>query len=195
VITSAASNQALPSCVSNYMRALSMRVLVPVLVAAMAALGLAACASSPRPAPAACTTAGLRVTAAFSQGATQHAIYDLRFANVSRASCTLRGYPSVSLVTAGNSFGRPIGSSRPLLMRGPGPTATVTLAPGQRALALLGVAETVMFVGSACTPVVAHWLKVYPPHASRAVYVPIRAMTCSLSSDQVLEIGSVYPDS
>ncbi len=160
---------------------------------ALAALTLAGCASSSRPAPAACTPAQLRVTAAFSQGAGQHAIYDLRFTNVSRTACTLHGYPGVSLVTAGNSSGRRIGSPRPLIMQTPGPA--VTLAPGQRALALLGVAETVLFTGSSCSPVAAHWLKVYPPTARQAVYVPINITTCSSPSDQVLEIGSVYPDS
>jgi hypothetical protein len=176
-------------------RALAVRVLAPLPVTALAALALAGCASSPRLAPAACTPANLRVTVAFSQGATQQAIYDLRFANMSRTACTLRGYPSASLVTAGNSGGRPIGSPRPLLLRSPGPAATVTLAPGQRALALLGVAETVMFTGSSCIPVVAHWLRVYPPPSRHAVYLPITAVTCSSSSDQVLEISSVHPDS
>jgi hypothetical protein len=194
-ITSAASNRAQPSSVSYHMRALSLRVVAPLPVTALVALMMAGCASSSRLAPAACTPADLRVTAAFSQGATQHAIYDLRFINVSRTACTLRGYPGVSLVTAGNSGGRPIGSPRPLLMPSAEPVTTVTLAPGQRALALLGIAETVMFAGSRCTPVVAHWLKVYPPRASRAVYVPITVVTCSSSSDQVLEISPVYPDS
>jgi len=174
------------------MRALSIRVLVLLPVTALA---LAACASSPRPAQAACTSADLRVTAAYTQGATQHAVYGLRFANVSRAACKLQGYPRVSLVTAGNSGARQIGSPRSLIMQSPGQVTAVTLAPGQGALALLGIAETVMFTGSSCAPVVAHWLKVYPPHASRAVYVPIKAITCSSSSDQVLEISSVYPDS
>ena len=177
------------------MRALSIRVLAPLAVTALAALTLAACASSPRLVPAACIPADLRVTTAYSQGATQHAIYDLRFTNVSRTACQLQGSPGVSLVTAGNSSGRQIGSPRPLIMPSPGPVTTVTLAPGQRALALLGIAETVMFTGSSCTPVLARWLKIYPPHASRAVYVSIRAITCSSSSDQVLEISPVYPDS
>jgi Protein of unknown function (DUF4232) len=176
-------------------RVLAVRVLAALPVTALAALALAGCASAARLAPAACMPADLRVSVAFSQGATQHAFYDVRFANVSRTACTLRGYPSVSLVTAGNSGGRPIGSPRPLLLRSPGPAATVTLAPGQRALALLGVAETVMFTGTRCTPVAAHWLRVYPPPSRHAVYVPIKAVTCSSPSDQVLEISAVYPDS
>ena len=77
----------------------------------------------------------------------------------------------------------------------PSPGPAVTLAPGQRALALLGVAETVMFTGSSCTPDVAHWLEIYPPAARQAVYLPVSITTCSSSSDRVLEIGSVYPDS
>jgi hypothetical protein len=174
------------------MRALPLRVLAPLPVTALAALTLAACASSSRPAQAACTPPDLRVTAVYSQGAGQHAIYDLRFTNVSPTACTLSGYPGVSLVTAGNSSGRPIGSPRPLILQSQGPVTTVTLAPGQRALALLGIAETVLFTGSSCTPVAAHWLKVYPPPPRHAVYVPINADTCSSSSDQVLEISSVY---
>lgn len=194
-ITSAAPNRPRPFSVSYHMRALSIRDLVPLQVAALAALTLAACAASSRPAPAACTPADLRVTAAYSQGAAQHAIYDLGFTNVSRTACKVQGSPGVSVVTAGNSSGRQIGSPTPLIMQSPGPATTVTLAPGERALALLGIAETVMFTGSSCTPVVAHWLKIYPPHARRAVYVPIKAITCSSSSDQVLEISPVYRDS
>jgi Protein of unknown function (DUF4232) len=177
------------------MRAISLRVLALLLVTALADLTAAACASSSRAAPAACTPADLQVTAAYNQGATQHAIYDLRFTNVSRTACKLKGYPGVSLVTAGNSSGRQIGSPRPLIMQSPGPVKTVTLAPGQRALALLGVAETVLFTGANCNPVLAHWLMVYPPRLRHAVYLPIKALTCSSSSDQVLEIGPVYPDS
>ena len=169
------------------MRALSQRVLAPLLVTALTALTPAACASSSRPAPAACTPADLRVTAAYNQSATQHAIYDLTFTNVSRTG--------VSLVTAGNSAGRQIGSSRPLIMQSPGPVKTVTLAPGQHALALLGVAETVMFTGASCNPVAAHWLKACPPRLHHAAYLPVKAHTCSSSRDQVLEIGPVYPDS
>jgi hypothetical protein len=178
------------------MRALPLRVLALLPVTALAVLTLAACASSSsRPAPAACTPAGLRVTAAYIQGAGQHDIYNLRFTNVSRDACTLRGYPGVSLVTAPNSSGHPIGSPRPVIWPGPGPVPTVTLPPGQRAAAGLGIAETVLFAGSSCTPVVAHWLKVHPPGTRRAVYVPINADTCSSPSDQVLEISSVNPDS
>jgi Protein of unknown function (DUF4232) len=177
------------------MRAVSLHVPALVLVTALTTLTVAACASSSRPAPAACTAADLRVTAAYIQGATQHAIYDLRFTNVSRTSCKLRGYPAVSLVTAGNSSGRQIGSSRPLIMQSPGPVKTATLAPGQHALALLGVAETVLFTGVSCNPVPAPWLRVRPPHIRHATYLPIDALTCSSSLDQVLEIGPVYPDS
>ena len=177
------------------MRALSPRVLAPLLVTALTALTPAACASSSRPAAAACTPADLRVSAAYSQSATQHAIYGLTFTNVSRTACKLQGYPGVSLVTAGNSAGRPIRSSRPLIMHSRGPVKTVTLAPGRHALALMGVAETVMFTGASCNPAAAHWLSVYPPCLHHAVYLPVQALTCSSSRDQVLEIGPVYPDS
>jgi hypothetical protein len=80
-------------------------------------------------------------------------------------------------------------------MHNPGPVKTAALAPGQRALAWLGVAETVLFTGASCNPVLAHWLRVYPPDLLHAVYLPIKALTCSSPLDQVLEIGPVYPDS
>jgi Protein of unknown function (DUF4232) len=195
VITSAAPTRPRPSSVSTHMRAPSVRGLASLPVTALAALTLAGCATSSRGAQAACTPAGLRVSAAYIQGAGQHAIYDLRFADASRTARALRGYPGVSLVTAGNSTGRPTGSPRPLITQSPGPVTTVTLAPGQRAFALPGIAETVLFTGSSCTPVVAHRLTVYPPPGRQAIYVPITAGTCSPSPDQVLEISSVYPDS
>jgi hypothetical protein len=173
------------------MRALSLPGIARPLVTVLIALTLTSCAASSRPAPAACTPANLRVSAEYIQGATQHALYALRFTNVSRTACTLTGYPRVSLVTAGNPSGHPIGSPRPLDMQSPGPMKTVTLAPGKRALALLGVAETVMFTGSGCHPVAAHWLKVYPPHVRHALYLPTRVITCSSPADQVLEISPV----
>jgi len=177
------------------MRAPSSGVTGPLLVTVLTVLTLTACAPSSRPAPAACRSAGLRASAAYVQGATQHAFYGLRFTNVSHTACTLTGYPGVSLVTAGNSSGRRIGSPRPVLMQSPGPAKTATLAPGQHAFALLGVAETVLFTGASCHPVLAHWLKVHPPHLRHAVYLPVKARTCSSSADQVLEIGPVSPDS
>ena len=112
---------------------------------------------------------------------------------MSRTACKLTGYPGVSLVTAGNSSGRQIGSPRPLIMQSPGLVTTATLAPGQRALALLAVAETVLFTGANCNLVAAHWLRVYPPHLCHAIYLPINTLTCSSPADQVLEIGPVYP--
>jgi hypothetical protein len=173
------------------MRALSPPGIAQLLVTVLIALTLTSCAASSRPAPAACTPASLRVSAEYIQGGTQHAFYGLRFTNVSRTACTLTGYARVSLVTAGNSSGHPIGSPRPADMPGPGPMKTVTLAPGQRALAALGIAETVMFTGHRCHPVAAHWLKVYPPHLRHARYLPTRVITCSAPADQVLEISPV----
>jgi hypothetical protein len=78
-------------------------------------------------------------------------------------------------------------------MHSPGPVKTAALAPGQRALAWLGVAETVLFTGASCNPVLAHWLRVYPPDLRHAVYLPIKALTCSSPLDQVLEIRPGLP--
>src|SRR6266704_1584453 len=57
--------------------------------------------------------------------------------------------------------------------------AMVTLAPGGIAHAVLQVAEAGNYSQSACTPVTAHWLKIFPPNQATAIYARYDVQACS----------------
>jgi uncharacterized protein DUF4232 len=97
------------------------------------------------------------------------------FTNTSGSACTLDGYPGVSFVRgpSGGQLGNPA-------TRNPAAApAMVTLAPGAVAHAMLQVAEAGNFSQSACTPVTAHWLKIFPPNQALAIYARYDVQACS----------------
>jgi hypothetical protein len=97
------------------------------------------------------------------------------FTNTSGSSCTLFGYPGVSFVSSptGSQLGQPA-------TRNPGAMATtVTLAPGEIAHATLQVAGAGNYSSSACTPVTAHWLRIFPPNQLTAIYAKYTVQVCS----------------
>src|SRR6266513_828964 len=59
------------------------------------------------------------------------------------------------------------------------PPAMVTLAPGGVAHAVLQVAEAGNYSQSACTPVTAHWLRIFPPNQATAIYAHYEVQACS----------------
>jgi hypothetical protein len=132
-----------------------------------------------------CTTAGLDVwlnTA--GEGTAQGTIHDLNFTNLSGHACRIAGFPGVSAVDlAGHGIGRPArrDASHPGLVLANGATATA-------ALLIVNVSK---FQASACGPVLAAGLRVYPPNrtASRIVPFPFRA--CSHSAPVFLLIQAV----
>ncbi|MHB1596409.1 MAG: DUF4232 domain-containing protein [Streptosporangiaceae bacterium] len=139
----------------------------------------------------ACATAALRVTTGQSQGAAGTSYTNIDFTNVSGATCTLRGYPGVSLVTAGSSAGTQIGAAARRMPTTP--IRTITLAPGKVAHATLGVVDAGNYSPSSCKMVTAHWLKVFPPNQYTAAYLPFTTQTCSLASQKTLIIQAVSP--
>src|SRR5690242_12903399 len=97
------------------------------------------------------------------------------FTNTSGNACTMEGYPGVSFVR-GPSGGQ-LGNAA---TRNPAaPPAMVTLAPGGVAHAVLQVAEAGNYSQSACTPVAAHWLKIFPPNQATAIYAHYEVQACS----------------
>src|SRR5579859_7691944 len=97
------------------------------------------------------------------------------FTNTSGSACTMNGYPGVSFLRSrsGGTLGKPA-------TRNPAAApATVTLTPGGVAHAILQVAEAGNYSRSACTPVTAHWLKIFPPDQGTAIYVPFKVQACS----------------
>ena len=136
-------------------------------------------ASSPSGAAAAagCASSALTAKVDVSQsGAAAGSTYvPIDFTNTSGASCTMFGYPGVSFVSSpsGGQLGRPA-------TRNAADAATlVTLVPGGVAHATLQVAEAGNYSPSACTPVTAHWLKIFPPNQFTAIYARYTVQACS----------------
>jgi hypothetical protein len=153
----------------------------PSASAAAAASGAASQVSTASPSGAAagsaCAPSDLKVTIVTSGGgaAAGSTYYPLNFTNVSSSSCTLDGYPGISFVTSptGSQIGRPA-SRNPVVAAAP-----VTLAPGGFAHATLQVVDALNYSASACHPVTAHWLRVFPPNQFSAANISFTAMTCS----------------
>ena len=132
----------------------------------------------------ACTSSDLKVTIATGSGgaAAGSSYYPLNFTNTSGSSCTLDGYPGVSFVTSPS--GTQIGSPA---TRNPAVTpATVTLAPGAVAHATLQVADAQNYSASACKPVTAHWLRIFPPNQTTAAHVSFTTLVCSANMSSSL---------
>lgn len=146
--------------------------------------------SSPSPTgPGDCATSALHVSTGQSQGAAGTIYTSIDFKNVAGSPCILRGYPGVSLVTAGSSAGHQIGAAA---RRDPAtPVTAITLAPGQVAHATLGVSQAGNYPATTCHPVTAHWLKVFPPNQYAAVYLPFTTQTCSLASQKTMIIRAM----
>jgi uncharacterized protein DUF4232 len=137
----------------------------------------AAPAPSPSPTTASCATGNLKAAISTIQGgaAAGSTYYPVNFTNTGSSSCYLFGYPGVSFVTSpsGNQIGQPA-TRNPVVT-----PATVVLAPGQTAHVTLQVVDALNYSKSACQPVTAHWLKIYPPGQYSALYVKFSALTCS----------------
>jgi Domain of unknown function (DUF4232) len=128
-------------------------------------------------AAAGCSSSGLSAHVDLAQGgaAAGSTYVPIDFTNTSGNPCTMEGYPGVSFVR-GPSGGQ-LGNAA---IRNPAaPPAKVTLAPGGVAHAILQVAEAGNYSQSACTPVTAHWLKIFPPNQVTAIYAQYDTQACS----------------
>ena len=132
---------------------------------------------SPSPSVASCATGNLKAAISTSQGgaAAGSTYYPVNFTNTGSSSCYLFGYPGMSFVTSpsGNQIGQPA-TRNPVVT-----PSTVVLAPGQTAHVTLQVVDALNYTKSACQPVTAHWLKIYPPGQYTALYLKFSALTCS----------------
>src|SRR5438876_4223381 len=118
-----------------------------------------------------CQPSSLQVTVNASQagGAAGSTYVPVDFTNTSGSPCGLYGYPGMSFVTAGDGSGSQIGAAaqeNPSFGKVP-----VQLAAGGAAHAWLQVAEAGNYPSATCQPVKAHWLRVYAPGETQALYV------------------------
>ena len=139
----------------------------------------------------ACRSAGLQVTVNVSQagGAAGSTYYPVDFINTSSSACSLYGYPGMSFVTADSSTGRQIGAAA---QENPGlPKVTVNITADGKAHAWLQVAEAGNYPAATCQPVTAHWLRVFAPGETEALYVNHAFNACSSASAPLLTVMPV----
>lgn len=117
-----------------------------------------------------CAVSDLYLSMGRKEGAAGSLYWPIRFTNTSGTSCALRGYPGVSAVDTAH---RQIG---PAAGRTGQPYATVTLAPGRSASAVIRTTNGP--VGGPCLTT-GTLLRVYPPASRTAVLVPARWTICS----------------
>jgi Protein of unknown function (DUF4232) len=138
-----------------------------------------------------CRPASLHVAVNASQaGATVGSTYyPVDFTNTASSACGLDGYPGMSFVTSGDGAGRQIGAAAQ-----PNPgfgKVPVRLAAGGVAHAWLQVTQTANYPSATCQPVTAHWLRVYAPGETEALYLNHSFSTCSSASVQLLTVMPV----
>jgi hypothetical protein len=133
-------------------------------------------ASSPAPAgPPPCPTRHLQVKLGATQGTAGSVYTTIDFTNTSNSTCTLYGYPGVSLQTA-----RPLHQiGKPAKENPATPRELVTLQPQTTANALLRIVDAGNYPASTCGPVTAHYLQVYPPNQTAPAYIKYETQGCS----------------
>lgn len=154
-----------------------------------AASGAAASPSAPAGAAgaAACTTTDLKVSTGNGGGGAAGSFYSfIDFTNTSNASCTLYGYPGVSLTAAA---GTQIGAAATRNTT-TAPTL-VTLAPGATANAELRMTDPTVYPTGKCQPATSAYLKIYPPNQTQPAQISFKGSTCASSSVKMLSIGVV----
>ena len=131
---------------------------------------------SPAPAgPGPCPTRSLQVKLGASQGTAGSVYTTIVFTNISNATCTLYGYPGVSLQTA-----RPLHQiGKPARENPATPRKLVTLQPQTAANALLRIVDAGNYPASTCGPATAHYLQVYPPNQTTPAYIKYKTQACS----------------
>jgi len=147
--------------------------------------------SSSAPAgPPACPTSSLQVKLGVSQGYAGGVYVVIDFTNTGASTCSLFGYPGVSLVKGPPYTQIGLAAKRSTST----PKKLVTLAPGATANALLQIVDALNYPSASCGPTKATALKIYPPNQTEPVYLPNTSSGCT-KPVQIMYIGAVRPGS
>jgi hypothetical protein len=138
----------------------------------------------------ACATSALQVKLGSSDGYAGGVYVVIDFTNTSASSCTLFGYPGVSLVTGPPYKQIGLAAKRSTST----PKKLVTLAAGATAHAQLQIVDALNFPSATCGPAKATALKIYPPNQTEPVYLPNTSNGCT-KPVQIMYIGAVRPAS
>jgi hypothetical protein len=140
--------------------------------------------------PSACPNGSLQVKLGLGQGYAGGTYVVIDFTNTSGATCTLYGYPGVSLVSGPPYSQIGLAAKRTSTT----PVKQITLAPGATGNALLQIVDALNFPTSTCSPVKSTNMRVFPPNQTISVYLPYASYGCS-KSVQTLFIGAVQAGS
>jgi hypothetical protein len=140
--------------------------------------------------PRACATSALNVTLGVSQGYAGGVYETIVFTNTSGATCTLYGYPGVSLVSGPPYTQIGLAAKR----AGTTPVKLITLATGASANALLQIVDALNFGSATCSPTKAAFLRVFPPNQTVPVYLADTSEICA-QPVQTLFISAVQAGS
>ena len=140
--------------------------------------------------PAGCPNGSLQLKLGLAQGYAGGVYEVIDFTNTSGATCTLTGYPGVSLVSGPPYAQIGLAAKR----SGTAPVKQITLAPGATANALLQVVDALNFPTATCSPAKATDLRIYPPNQTVAVFLPSDSQGCA-EPVQVLFISAVQAGS
>jgi hypothetical protein len=140
--------------------------------------------------PSPCATSGLNVTLGPSSGYAGGVYQPIVFTNTSGATCTLYGYPGVSLVSAPPYTQIGLAGQR----SGTTPVKLITLASGATASAVLQVVDALNFGTATCSPTKAAFLRIYPPNQTAPVYLADASEVCA-QPVQTLFISAVQAGS
>lgn len=126
-----------------------------------------------RPTGTDCTAADLTLTVGDGEGTAGTVYRPLRFTNSGGRVCTIQGFPGVSYVAGAD--GHQVG---PAAFRDGTKGAVVTLRPGQVAAATVGFVNVRNYDDAACQPTPVLGIRVYPPHDTAAMFVPLEGLGC-----------------
>jgi hypothetical protein len=162
-----------------------------VTASAISSVAYAAPAERAAPATVPCTGAGdlhLRIAGSQNDKAAGITYYTLDFTNTSRSTCSLSGYPYVSMISKkGSQLGSPAG--RGLMTLAP----LVRLAPGATAHTTLAYHRGMVSARRGCGPVAnAFELRVYVAGQKLALYAAMGVHACSHSGQAYLTITQPF---
>ncbi|WP_405723780.1 DUF4232 domain-containing protein [Streptomyces sp. NBC_01537] len=151
---------------------LSQRAAAVALTAVLASGGaaLGAVQAQAAPGPRTCSVRDLHLSMGRKDAAAGSLYWSIRFTNTSTRSCTLRGYPGVSVLNAAH---RQIG---PAATHSGQSYRTVRVTRGHTVTAVIRTANGP--IGGPCRPT-GTYLRVYPPGSHRSVLIPARWRVCS----------------
>ncbi len=145
---------------------------------------------SPAARPPACPNGSLQVKLGVAQGYAGGVYQVIDFTNTSGSTCTLLGYPGVSLVSGPSNTQIGLAAKRSTAT----PVKRITLAPGAAANALLQIVDALNYPSASCGPTQATALRVYPPNQTAPVFLPNTSNGCA-KPVQTLYIGAVQSGS